>query len=96
MKPPVTLNSAAPMFVLFACKRAALRADWRLVEWVEFSDTARACLGPECLPEEFAAFLRVVEERFEVTRGPQFDPEPSKWAPKSEPPARDSIPPDES
>ena len=96
MKSPVTLSSGNPIAILGACKRAAVKGGWLLAEWVEFSDTARACLGAECLPEEFASFLAVVEERFAVTRGPLFDPDPSKWAPQSEPPARDLPPPDES
>ena len=76
-RPPVTLDNGNPAAVLSACKRAALKANWGLRAWVEFSETARACLSPDALPEEFALFMRVVEQRFAVTRGPRF----AEWAP---------------
>lgn len=77
MRPPVFLNSGSPPEVLAACKRAALKADVPLRWWVEFSGTARACLTADALPEEYECFLRVVSERFEVTRGPRFE----EWKP---------------
>lgn len=80
-RPPVTLDNGNPGAVLSACKKAALKANWGLRAWVEFSETARACLSPDALPEEMALFLRVVEQRFAVTRGPRFNPDPTAWAP---------------
>lgn len=80
-RPALRLDNGNPAAVLGAAKRAALKANWSLRAWVEFSDTARACLTPDCAPEEFAAFLRVVEERFAVTRGLNFNADPSSWAP---------------
>ncbi len=80
-RPPVTLDNGNPAAVLGACKRAAIRANWSLRAWVEFSDTARACLSPDALPEEFALFMRVVEQRFAVTRTTRFNPDPTSWAP---------------
>lgn len=80
-RPPVTLDNGNPAAVLSACKRAAMKANWSLRAWVEFSETARACLTPDALPEEMVLFLDVVEQRFEVTRGARFDPDVSSWAP---------------
>jgi cytochrome P450 len=80
MKPPLHLNSGLPLHVLADCKRAAVKAEWPCGTWFEFADAARACLGAECSAEEFACFMRVVEERFEVTRGPKF----SEWSPVAE------------
>ena len=80
-RPPVTLDNGNPAAVLGACKRAAMKANWGLRAWVEFSDTARACLSPDALPEEFALFMRVVEQRFAVTRTTRFNPDPTSWAP---------------
>lgn len=65
--PPVTLRNGSPVEILGACKRAALKADWLLSQWVEFSTTARACLTADCEPEEMSKFLDVVRERFAVT-----------------------------
>ena len=80
-KPPLFLNSGNPAAVLHEAKKVAIKADWSLARWEEFSKTARACFQPDCLPEEYAAFLKVVDERFEVKRGPRFDPDPRSWAP---------------
>lgn len=79
MKPPVFLRSGQPIAILGACKEAALEADWLLSRWEEFRRTAEACLTADALPEEYECFLRVVEERFEVTRGPKFQ----EWSPTS-------------
>ena len=64
---PVTLRSANPLAVLSACKRAALKADWKLAEWVEFSASVRACFTEAALPEEEALMLAVVRSHFDVT-----------------------------
>lgn len=80
MKPAVFLTSGNPARILGDCKKAAVKADWSLAQWVEFSATARACLSPEAASEEWACFLRVVEERFDVTRGPRFNADPSSWS----------------
>lgn len=80
-RPAVFLNDGAPIVVIAKCKEAAIKANWSLRAWDEFSVTARACLQASCTPEEFALFLRVVEQRFTVTRGPRFDPDPTTWAP---------------
>jgi hypothetical protein len=80
-KPPLFLNNGNPAAVLHEAKKVALKADWSLARWEEFSKTARACFQPDCLPEEFEAFMRVVRERFEVKPGPRFDPDPRTWAP---------------
>ncbi len=52
--------------MLKRCKLAALKVDWSLREWTEFSTTARACLTADCEPEEMALFMEVVRERFDV------------------------------
>lgn len=67
IRPPVRLTSAEPVKVLADCKKAALKADVSFRWWQEFSDTARACLTPDCEPEELVLFMAVVKERFEVT-----------------------------
>ena len=67
MKPPVTLRTLEPLHVMGDCRRAALKADVSLAWWTEFSQTARACLSPDCEPEELEKFMCVVRERFEVT-----------------------------
>jgi hypothetical protein len=66
MKPRVRLTTTEPIKVLADCKRAALKANWLLSEWVEFSATCRACLTADCEPEEMALFMSVVRERFDV------------------------------
>ncbi len=76
-KPPLRLTKAEPVEILAAAKRVALKAEWLLSRWEEFSKTARACLTPDCLPEEMAKFMDVVRERFDVTTTPTF--ESSQW-----------------
>ena len=66
MKPPVRLPTTEPVDVLKRCKLAALKVDWSLREWTEFSTTARACLTADCEPEEMALFMEVVRQRFDV------------------------------
>lgn len=72
-KPVLRLNEAkfrnvdwAP-YVLAKAKEVALKADWSLRQWDEFSETARACFTEAAEPEEREKFLDVVRERFEVT-----------------------------
>jgi hypothetical protein len=76
-KPPLRLTRAEPIDVLARAKVVAIKADWSLARWTEFTKTARACLTPDCLPEEMGKFMTVVRERFEVTTTPSF--ESSKW-----------------
>lgn len=56
-----------PIAILGICKEAAISADWSLRRWVEFRKTAEACLTPAATPEESELFMRVVEERFDVS-----------------------------
>lgn len=56
-----------PVAIWGICKAAALEADWSLRRWVEFKKTTEACLEPLAKPESMALFMRVVEERFDVT-----------------------------
>jgi hypothetical protein len=71
-KPPLRLSAKkfqnvdwAP-YVLALAKDVALKADWSLRQWTEFSETARACFTEAALPEEREKFLDVVRERFDV------------------------------
>ena len=77
----VRLENDNPAAVMAACRKAAIKADWSLRAWDEFSRTARACLTPDCQPEEFACFMKVVSERFEVELGERFSGDPMQWAP---------------
>lgn len=77
--PPVYLASGNPQRILSDCRKAAIKAGWMLSTWDEFASTARACLTPDATVEEHATFLRVVEERFAVTRGKGFDADPASW-----------------
>lgn len=72
VRPPVTLRQGNPIAILISCKFAALKADVSLLWWEEFSKTARACLTPDCEPEEMSKFIEVVRERFTVTEAPGF------------------------
>jgi hypothetical protein len=70
VRPPVRIPLSIrekPVAVLSECKKAAIRARVELGWWVEFRTTAMACLSADCLPEEAALFMRVVEERFSVS-----------------------------
>ena len=70
VRPPVRIPPhlrERPVAILGLCKEAALDADWRLSQWVEFRKTADACLSPGALPEEMSLFMKVVEERFSVS-----------------------------
>lgn len=58
---------ALPLRVMPLAKEAALAGNWTLSRWVEFQKTAFACLTEEANPEEMKLFLRVVEERFDVS-----------------------------
>ena len=77
--PPVYIASGNPQRILSDCRKAAVKAGWLLSTWDEFATTARACLTPDATVEEHATFLRVVEERFAVTRGKGFDADPATW-----------------
>lgn len=76
-RPALRLTRAEPIAILARAKEAALGADWLLSRWEEFSKTARACLTPDCLPEEMGCFMAVVRERFDVTTPAGF--ELTKW-----------------
>lgn len=67
VRPQLRITSMEPIKVLADAKRAALKADVSLRWWQEFSLTARACLTPECEPEELEKFMDVVRERFDVS-----------------------------
>lgn len=71
-RPPLRLWKGEPVVILGDAKKAALKADWSLARWTEFSRTAWACLTPDAAPEEMALFLAVVRERFDVTEAPGF------------------------
>ena len=73
---PVRLTSGAPLAVLGACKRVALKADWSLRRWCEFRDSAQACLTAECSPEEHSKFLSIVRSYFTVELAPGFTVDP--------------------
>ena len=73
------LDNGNPAAILRAAKRAALSDGWTLAQWTEFSDTARACLTPDCDETEHAKFLDVVRERFDVVPSPSFDDAPASW-----------------
>lgn len=77
--PRVVLTDGNPLAVLARCKAAAVRADWNLRQWVEFSKTARSCFTPEALPEENAAFLDVVRSHFEVELSETYNADPTQW-----------------
>lgn len=65
--PRVHLRDSNPLSVLSACKRAAIRADWSLKKWSDFSASVRACFTDEALPEEIDVMWRVVRSHFAVT-----------------------------
>lgn len=65
--PQVYLRDSNPLSVLSACKRAAIRADWSLARWCEFSASVRACFTDEALPEETDLMWSVVRSHFAVT-----------------------------
>ena len=71
-RPALRLWSGKPVVILGDAKKAALKAGVSLAWWVEFSTTFRACLTPDCLPEEMAKSLEVVKERFVVTMADGF------------------------
>lgn len=74
--PPVRLTNGAPLAVLGACKRVALKADWSLRRWCEFRDSAQACLTAECSEDEHRKFLSVVRSYFTVELAPGFTSDP--------------------
>ena len=71
-RPKLRLWKGEPITILGDAKKAAIKAGVSLLWWEEFSKTAWACLTADCEPEELEAFLRVVEERFEVTKSEGF------------------------
>lgn len=74
--PKVRLVNGSPIAVLGACKRVALKADWPLRRWVEFRESAQACLGAECSEDEHRKFLSVVRSYFTVELAPGFTADP--------------------
>lgn len=66
---PLRISAAAwakPLDTLNAAHRAALRADWPLRQWDEFSRTARATLTAAASDAELEEFRAVVRQWFEV------------------------------
>lgn len=66
---PLRITAAAwalPLETMRAAKRAALRADWSLRTWDEFSRTARACLTGAATDAELEEFRAVVRQWFDV------------------------------
>jgi len=63
-RPPVTLRDATPLAILRDCERVAVRAGWTHARWKEFSVSFMSCFTPAASPEELAASLRIVAERF--------------------------------
>lgn len=77
--PPVYLSNGNPLKVLAECRKVALKADWSLAKWSEFSTSFRSCFSADATPEENEKGLDVVRSHFTVTLGDSFSADPTQW-----------------
>ena len=78
VRPPLKLRDGNPFAILSAAKRVALKAEWSLPKWDEFTTSFRACFAAE-EPEEQAKALDVIRTHFELDLLPGFSFDPSAW-----------------